>query len=167
MKSLKAIRVNRSGQASVEYLVLLAIAIVIAVVAVGVLAGFIRIGTATTYKKKGAVYWKSSEIGINDWEIYTTSPTVDSVLILQNNKEFEIHLNWLSIDAGETTYSIDKVLLPGDTWKWFGKVPFNCTPGGGYSYQVTFSYDNMEDRVYNKYFMGVEKLAGGCSTWLT
>jgi uncharacterized protein (UPF0333 family) len=48
MKPLKAIQRNKRGQASVEYLVLLAIAIVIAVVAVGVLAGFIKIGTATT-----------------------------------------------------------------------------------------------------------------------
>ena len=48
MKPLKAYKKDRKGQTSVEYLVLLAIAIVIAVVAVGVLSGLIKIGTSTT-----------------------------------------------------------------------------------------------------------------------
>jgi hypothetical protein len=163
MKPLKAIQRNRRGQASVEYLVLLAIAIVIAVVAVGVLAGFIKIGTATTYKKKGVVYWKSSELGIMDWEIYQTSTTQNSTVILQNNKEYEILVNWVSINGGTTTYSINKNLLPGDTYKWVGSTPFNCSSGGGYSYTVTFNFDNLENAVYSKVFTGVEKLAGACS----
>jgi uncharacterized protein (UPF0333 family) len=163
MKPLKAIQRNKRGQASVEYLVLLAIAIVIAVVAVGVLAGFIKIGTATTYKKKGVVYWKSSEIGIMDWEIYATSGSQNSTVILQNNKEYEILVNWVSINGGSTTYAINKNLLPGDTYKWTGAVPFNCSSGGGYSFTVTFNYDNLENSVLSKIFTGVEKLAGACS----
>jgi len=164
MKPLKAFRSDRKGQTSVEYLVLLAIAIVIAVVAVGVLAGFIKIGTATTYKKKGNIYWKSADIGIMDWEIYQTDATQNSTLILQNNKEYQIRINWVSVNAGATTYSIDKTLLPGDTYKWSAKAPFNCTAGGSYSYDVTFSYDNLEHNVLDKTFTGVEKLAGTCSS---
>jgi hypothetical protein len=164
MKPLKALRSNRKGQTSVEYLVLLAIAIVIAVVAVGVLAGFIKIGTATTYKKKGGVYWKSSDIGIMDWEIYATSATQDSTLILQNNKEYQINIDWLSVDGGDTTYFVGETLLPGDTYTWTGTMPFNCTAGGGYSYSVTFQYDNLEHTVLNKRFEGVEKVAGDCSS---
>jgi hypothetical protein len=163
LKPLKAIRQNRRGQASVEYLVLLAIAIIIAVVAVGVLAGFIKIGTATTYKKKGVVYWKSSEIGIMDWEIYQTSTSQNSTLVLQNNKEYEILINWVSINGGTTTYSINKNMLPGDSYKFIRSAPFNCTSGGGYSYGVTFNYDNLEHNVLSKIFTGVEKVAGACS----
>jgi hypothetical protein len=168
LKRFKAIITDRKGQASVEYLVLLAIAIIIAVVAVGVLAGFIKIGTATTYKKKGVVYWKSSEIGIMDWEVFqtggggVTSPH-NSTLIFQNNKEYEIQINWISVNGGSTTYAINKNMLPGDTLKWTSNVPFNCTSGGGYSYTVTFNYDNLEHSVVGKVFTGVEKLAGACS----
>ena len=164
MKPLKAIRSDRKGQTSVEYLVLLAIAIVIAVVAVGVLSGFIKIGTATTYKKKGLVYWKSADIGIMDWEIYQTSTTQNSTLVLQNNKEYQIQLDWVSVDAGTTTHDISQTLLPGDTYNLVGETPFNCTSGGSYSYDVTFQFDNLEHTVLNKQFTGVEKMAGTCSS---
>jgi hypothetical protein len=105
-----------------------------------------------------------------DWEIYQTGGTVtginpvqNSTIILQNNKEYEILLNWVSINGGSTTYPIGINLLPGDTYKWTKPLPFNCTSGGGYSYTVTFDYDNLENAVTNKIFTGVEKLAGACS----
>ena len=154
---------NRRGQTSVEYLVLLAIAIVIAVVAVGVLSGFIKIGTSTTYSKKGAIYWKATEIGVVDFQIYQTSPAQNSTMVLQNNKEYLIQINWVSTDGGTTRYNISKTLLPGDTYKWQGQLPFNCTMGGSYSYPLTFNYDNLEHGLTGKQFTGVEKLAGACS----
>ena len=163
MKPLKVLKTDRKGQTSVEYLVLLAIAIVIAVVAVGVLSGFIKIGTATTYKKKGAVYWKSADIGIMDWEVYATSDTQNSTVVMQNNKEYQIMVDWISVDGGSTTYSVTQTLLPGDTYSWTGTTPFNCSTGGSYSYEITFQYDNLEHSVLNKQFTGVEKMAGSCS----
>ncbi len=163
MKSLKAFRTGRKGQTSVEYLVLLAIAIVIAVVAVGVLSGFIKIGTATTYKKKGAIYWKSADIGIMDWEIFQTSASQNSTLVLQNNKEYQVTVDWVSIDGGDSTTALGLTLLPGDYYKWEATAPFNCTSGGSYSFDVTFQYSNREHGVEGKSFTGVEKLAGSCS----
>ena len=163
MKPLKAFRSDRKGQTSVEYLVLLAIAIVIAVVAVGVLSGFIKIGTATTYKKKGAIYWKSADIGIMDWEIYDTSGGQQSSVVLQNNKDYQITVDWISANGGTTTYALGMTLLPGDYQTWTATAPFNCTSGGSYSYEVTFQYNNLEYGIYNKTFTGVEKLAGSCS----
>ena len=163
MEPLRAFKKSRSGQTSVEYLVLLAIAIVIAVVAVGVLSGFIKIGTATTYKKKGAIYWKSADIGIMDWEIYETSASQNSTVILQNNKEYQITVNWISIDEGVTRYPINMTFLPGDYYRWAAQEPFDCTSGGSYSYQVTFEFENLEHGLVGKRFTGVEKLSGSCS----
>ncbi|MBD3261835.1 MAG: class III signal peptide-containing protein [Candidatus Altiarchaeales archaeon] len=158
MKPLKAKRINRKGQASVEYLVVLAIAIVIAVVAVGVLVGFIKIGTATTYKKKGAVYWRSADIGIMDWEIHTED--TNSTLILQNNKEYQIHIDWIDTDS-TATISVDRTLIPGDTYKLMTTV-INCSQGGSYSFEISYQYDNKEHSVDDKKFTGVEKMAGTC-----
>jgi Flp pilus assembly pilin Flp len=163
MKSFKALKTNRRGQTSVEYLVLLAIAIVIAVVAVGVLSGFIKIGTATTYKKKGAIYWKSAEIGIMDWEIFDTSGGSQlSTLVLQNNKEYQITIDWISLNGGATTKPLDITLLPGDVYRW-ETDNITCQSGGSYSYVVTFQYQNKEHGVSGKRFTGIEKLAGSCS----
>ena len=157
---------RKSGQTSVEYLILLAIAIVIAVVAVGVLSGYIRIGTATTYQKKAAIYWKSADIGIMDWEIYPTveaDPSTHSILVFQNNKEYQIYLDWVSINAGATTYSIGIEMLPGDAYKWTSHLPFTCTAGSSYSYGITFGYDNLEHDIDGKEFTGTERLTGSCS----
>ena len=161
MKSIKALKKDSKGQTSVEYLVLLAIAIVIAVVAVGVLSGFIKIGTATTYQKKGAIYWKSADIGIMDWEMYGLA---DSTFVMQNNKEYQITIDWVSTDGGTSTIAIDQTLLPGDTYNWVtNATDFDCDSGGSYSYELTFQFDNLEHGVFGKKFTGVEKLAGSCS----
>jgi len=162
MKSFKAYKTDSKGQTSVEYLVLLAIAIVIAVVAVGVLSGFIKIGTATTYKKKGAIYWKSAEIGIMDWEIFQTSASQLSTIVLQNNKEYQITVDWISFDGGSTTNPLAITLLPGDVYRWETEN-LSCSSGGSYSYVVTFQYQNREHGVLGKKFTGIEKLAGACS----
>ena len=163
MKALKAYTKGVRGQTSVEYLILLAIAIVIAVVAVGVLAGYIRIGTATTYKKKAAIYWKSADIGIMDWEIYPASAAQDSVLVFQNNKEYQIDLNWISFNGGSTTYALNIELLPGDAYKWTA-YPLNCTADSSYSYEITFDFDNMEHNIPDKLFTGSEMMTGTCSS---
>jgi hypothetical protein len=161
MNALKAVRRHIRGQTSVEYLVLLSIAVIITVVAVGVLAGFIRIGTATTYKKKGVVYWKSADIGVMDWEVHTDDR--NSTLVLQNNKEYQINLDWVSTDAGSSTIAIGQTLLPGDTYSLNTQV-INCTEGGTYSFELTFQYDNLEHLVLNKQYTGVERMTGTCST---
>ncbi|MFC2162282.1 class III signal peptide-containing protein [Candidatus Altiarchaeota archaeon] len=165
MKALKVRRKNRKGQTSIEYLVLLAIAIVISVVAVGVLAGFIKIGTAGTYKKKGLIYWKAADVGIMDWEIYDhSSSNRDSILLLENNKEYEINLDWISTDGGTTTYAIDQRLLPGGHYK-LETTYLNCSSGGSYSFEITFQFDNREYAIEDKRFTGAERVSGDCSDW--
>ncbi len=149
------------GQTSVEYLVLLAIAIVIAVVAVGVLSGYIRIGTATTYKKKASIYWKSADIGIMDWDIQPSGTA--TALVFQNNKEFQVNLDWISTDGGTTTLAIGQTLLPGDIYKFTTTdSSFDCTSGSSYSYDLSFQFDNLEHNLMNKDFTGTEKLTGAC-----
>ncbi len=151
------------GQTSVEYLVLLAIVIVLAAVGVGVLSGYIKLGTASTYTKKGAVYWKSADIGIPDYQVYQTSSIRNSTIVLQNNREYIINLDWVSTDGGATQYAIGKTLLPGATMRLEGQLPFNCSSGGTYSYNITLQYDNIEHGLLDKRFTGLEKLAGACS----
>ncbi|MFH1055890.1 MAG: hypothetical protein V1744_07360, partial [Candidatus Altiarchaeota archaeon] len=69
-----------------------------------------------------------------------------------------------SIDSGVTTYTVGETLLPGKSIRWEGGMPFNCSAGGGYSYTVTFQYDNLEYNLLNKRFEGIERLTGECSS---
>lgn len=162
---MEAFNTGKTGQVSAEYLVLLAITIVVTVVAAGVLSGFIKTGTASNTQKKGDTYWKSAAIGIIDWKIYQTRGTanpLNSTLVLQNNVDRQVTIDWISIDAGATTYPVGVTLLPGDHYSFV--TPYiSCTSGGSYSFDVTFQYDSKEQKVLRKRFKGAEKLAGSCS----
>jgi hypothetical protein len=45
-----------------------------------------------------------------DWEVYATSASQSSTLVLQNNKEYQINVDWVSIDSGVTTIPVSKLL---------------------------------------------------------
>ncbi|MFC2162281.1 hypothetical protein ACFLRF_01240 [Candidatus Altiarchaeota archaeon] len=167
MKPSKVVRKGDKGQTSVEYLVILAIAIIVAVVAVGVVSGFIKIGASTTYQRRGIIYWKSTDIAVADWDIYQTSAAQNSTLILQNNKEYQVRIDWVSTDwvAGSgTTTGIDVTLLPGEVYTFqVNSGAFNCTSNQPYAYDVTFQYDNIEHGLNNKQFTGTEQISGSCA----
>ena len=152
----------QKGQASTEYLVILAIAIIIAIVVVSLLAGFIKIG-GTTSSKTTKAYWKSADVAIPSWSLTTTGIT----LILQNNMEYKVNVDWLnatSSSGSAGTYAIYKVLNPGQTLT-YTNTSLTCSPAGsGYSYDIIFQYDNLDFGLNNETFTGIEKLTGNCES---
>ena len=150
------------GQASTEYLVILAIAIIISIVVVSLLAGFIKIG-GTTSSKTTKAYWKSADIGIPSWSITTTGMT----MIIQNNMEYKINVDFINMTAADgtsITLPINYVLTPGQSYT-FSNYTLNCSPvGSGYSYDIIFQYDNLDFGLTNETFTGIEKLTGNCES---
>ncbi|MBD3261615.1 MAG: hypothetical protein GF334_08045 [Candidatus Altiarchaeales archaeon] len=152
---------DRHGQASVEYLVVLAVAVVIAVAAVGVLTGFIKTGTNTQYQKKSRVYWGSADIAIMDWELLPSGQT--STLIIRNNLNYQILLYNVSLQSINTyNEDINQYMVPGDTYK-LTSTSISCDSGQTYSYTIEFHYKNVDDGLDGKQFTGVENLVGSCS----
>jgi hypothetical protein len=149
---------GRKGQSGVEYLIVLAIALILTVVAVGMLTGFIKTGTNTQYQKKSQAYWRSADIGILDWEIYNSSA---SNFVLQNNLHYQINIVSMTLTASPSqTITLNRRLVPGDTYT-FNTTDIHCT-GDTYSYTVKFIYDNTDMKLNNKRFTGTEKLTGKC-----
>jgi hypothetical protein len=139
---------------------LLAVAIVIVIVAVGVLLGFISLSSGSQYEKKSKVYWQSTDIALSDWMV---SDIGYSNFVVQNNKDYQIYLRSMSLDTGSLSRSfpINVNLLPGNTYN-FNAPLVGCRSGGSYSYVVGFSFDSIESDISNKRFTGVEPLVGVC-----
>ena len=165
---MKSTTRNR-GQASTEYLVILAIAIIIAVVVVSLLGGFIKIG-GTTSDKTSKTYWKSADIALPSWSVVDGET---STFIVQNNLEYKINLDVINAtNAGGTSYttSIQKVLTPGQTYELTAPL-INCSStgggsgsGSGYSFTIYFRYDNLDFGLNNKEFACSQKLTGNCES---
>jgi len=153
-------KIKTHGQGSTEYLIILAVAILIGIVVVSLLGGFIKIGGGTS-EKQVKTYWKSANIGIPSWSIGQSGAT----LIIQNNFEFKISVNYInatSASGTSITIAIDQVLAPGETYRVVNNT-LNCSPpGSGYSYDIIFNFDNLDFSLTNQTWVGKEKLSGNC-----
>lgn len=122
------------GQATVEYLVLLAVAMIVAVTIIAFTTDWIP-GAAMGLKERQArMYWKSmTPLAIEDWKI---SPTpIGAVFDIKNVGENQIELN--EICAGGSCGTISGSLLPGEK-KQFSTSMISCAASG-----VLYTLDNV------------------------
>ena len=146
----------KKGQASIEYLVILAVVIIVALVVVAVLGGFIDIGRGSSIQA-AKVYWRGAEIGILDWKISGTTAT----LAVRNNQDYTIKITNATIDpVGAATYD-GASIQPGGTDILTATVP-SCSAGTSYSYKVTFYYNNTDYGINDKVFTGARDIEGNC-----
>lgn len=142
------------AQASTEYLVILAVVIIIALVVVAVLGGFIDIGRGADTQASKA-YWRIADIGLVDWDQNPSTFTV----VIRNNQDYKIKVSALSaegINSSEGT----SLIQPGGTKTL--TVIITCTAGDTYSYPITVYYNDTEHGIYNKAFTGVKDVVGIC-----
>lgn len=141
------------GQASTEYLVILAVVIIIALVVVAVLGGFIDIGTGASQQSSKA-YWRTADVGIVDWSQTNTTFTA----VVRNNQDYRISIK--NITVGSASDATPVTLSPGSTAS--KSVTIACTAGSSYSYTVSFIYDNLDYSITDKTFTGTQKVVGSC-----
>jgi hypothetical protein len=143
----------RRGQAAVEYLMILAVVIIIALVVVGVLGGFPTL-TAGISEKESAAYWTSSDIGIVRYVV-----GANTQMVLRNNKNFAIRD--LTVTVGGLAGSMQTITLqPGETTNLAVVSSKSCT-SGSYSFPVSIDY---VDATYgtNYTYTGAKQLVGTC-----
>jgi len=146
---------DQKAQASTEYLVILAVVMVVAFVVAGLMGGFISFGGGTS-EKTGKIYWKTAEIGILEWLV---SSTGEDTIVVRNNQEYDIYVKNITVNKVEI--DVNQTLVPGET-KTLKKAWADCEKESGYSYAVTFEYDNTEFNLTGKRFTGNEKISGTC-----
>lgn len=122
----------KKGQTATEYLIILAVVIIIALIVVGVMGGIPGMGGGAKSKTSMA-YWSTAEVAISS---ATISSTQSSLTVRNPGSEaitvHSIILNELNLTI--TPYTI----LPGSTYTFTSAV-VQCTTGS-YSYPVMFYY---------------------------
>ncbi len=147
------------GQGTTEYLIILAVIIVVALVVVGVMGWFPGLGTGITESQSKA-YWKSaSPIAITDWKI--TGTAADATFSLQNLTTDKISVTEITID-GAAIGLADVNIAAGDTnGSVTGSTGIACSSGSSYQYNISISYD-VVGGISGKTETGQKPLVGSC-----
>ena len=150
-------RFLKKSQTATEYLIILAVVIIIALIVVGVLGGIPGIGKGAT-SRASIAYWKSADISITDFAI--SSSGTDTVII-KNNQRHTVTINDLIVNSVDLASG--EALSPGASRTYTGNIG-SCTAGTSFSYTVSVNYqDSITSGNYN--FTGDNtRLEGTCAT---
>jgi len=148
---------SNKGQGTTEYLVILAVIIVIALIVVGVMSWMPGLGTGITEQQSRA-YWKSTApVAVVDWKFSTTAS--DAVFAVRNMSTDKITITDIVVDG--VSLSIDSTgLAAGETRTISGSRA--CTGAGTtYQYDVNVEYD-VNGGISGKKQIGHKPLVGVC-----
>ena len=144
---------DRKAQASTEYLVILAVVVIVAVVVATLMGDFISLGGETS-DRSAKLYWKNSELGLMDWIIADG----EDALVIRNNQEYDVFIHNITVDGNPI--SVNASVRTGEQ-KTLKAEWVDCEEGS-YGYFVSFVYDNTEFDLTGKSFTGAEKIVGTC-----
>lgn len=151
----------KRAQAATEYLIILGVVIIIALIGVGMMAGIPGIGSVTK-QRTSAAYWDSAEIGISSYAIDGSDGSAK--LLISNNFRDAITISEVKLGDSLLDTS-DQALNSGDTKLFTADTEFSslCAPGVSFSLAVSITYtDSVSGKEY--VFTGDgHKLEGVCS----
>ncbi len=129
---------NSRGQGTTEYLIILAVVIVIALVVVGVMGWFPGLSTGITESQSKAYWMGASPLAITDWQL--TSTATEATFAMRNMTTDVIQVTEISVD-GVAIVATDVNIAAGSTTNVTGTTGVACTSGSAYQSNVTISYD--------------------------
>ncbi|MEM4598097.1 MAG: hypothetical protein QW400_00180 [Candidatus Diapherotrites archaeon] len=146
------------GQGTTEYLIILAVIIIIALVVAGVMGWFPGLGGAITEQQSKAYWQGTSPIAVTDWQIggNTGNFTLKNVGT-EKITVIDINLN------GKVASANDLVLNAGES-KTLSSLTFSglgCNAGSGYQYPLIITY-RIEGSTYDKKLVGAKPIVGTC-----
>ena len=147
---------NRKGQGTTEYLIILAIVIVIALVVVGVLGGIPNIG-GNISENQSKTYWGTvSPLAVIEWSVATSTGSI----VFQNQTSNIItvtDLNWSG-----SGINITDVNIGAGSKATVTDSSITCGVGGGQGYSKQFGYTYNTPNLSGLKFVGSVNLSGKC-----
>ncbi len=132
----------KKGQTATEYLIILAVVIIIALIVVGVMGGIPGMG-AGAGSKTSAAYWSTAKISVSS----AVAKTDSLVLNVRNSNPDSVIITAITVDpgTGDVPFDLaaDVTITPGQTTSLTSGALYTgvtCTPGESYSYKLTFTY---------------------------
>jgi hypothetical protein len=150
----------RKAQASTEYLIILAVVIIVALIVVGVMGWFPGIGSDVTISQSKQ-YWTglASPFSIQDAKISGT--TAD--LVVKNMVNDELNLTDLDLDGAGDITATNFASGAQKTVQVTNIGGSSCSSGDTFSYNITFTYDNTDTGLTGLSQIGERDLVGKCA----
>ncbi len=146
----------RKAQTATEYLVILAVVIIIALIVVGVMGGIPGIGTGAK-SRASSTFWATADIAFSSYSVGSAGVTLN----IKNNKADSITINSISLDSTDLGVSA-VTLTAGQTYTVTNAAP-TCT-SGSYSYGVSINYTDVATGGDYVYTGNGQKLEGSCAS---
>jgi hypothetical protein len=134
----------KKGQTATEYLIILAVVIVIALIVVGVLGGIPSIGGGAKDNSLSA-YWATSKVGVNS--ISVANADGDVTVVLRNNLPNTIDVTSVELVMANGTYlenTTSYTLAAGRTQSVLVQGDGAIGSGTTFSYTPEFNYTDSE-----------------------
>jgi len=147
---------NKKGQGTTEYLIILAVIIVIALVVAGVMGWFPGMSSSINETQSKAYWSATSPIALADWKLSSTGAT----FTLKNMSTDKITVTEINVNNTDLNLA-DVTLTAGATQTTANASGFTCTAGQKYSYNVTITYD-VEGGLTGKKLIGEKPIVGTC-----
>lgn len=159
---------QKKGQGATEYLVLLAVVLIVAMVAIALL-GFFPGLAGDAKKTQSDAYWRGEARPFAILEHSQTGGTL--TVVLQNVEAEQRSLALINISGQGATFTSNSTVLnntnqyfPAGEKRTFAIVgTSNCTASSTYEYQVTLVYNNSDNTITNQRQYGAKTLVGKCS----
>lgn len=151
------------GQATIEYLVLLSVAIIIALVIFGFM-GFVPGFAGSLRERQTRMYWGSMwPLSIKDYR-GSNSTSYGLTLLIQNVGDSKITIDNINASGNGTTITGDKTLLPGEQ-KQFNVTNTVCGPvGSNFEFDNVFITYDVSGGIQNQVELGDRPLIGKCTS---
>lgn len=150
----------RKAQASTEYLIILAVVIIVALIVVGVMGWFPGVSGAIT-EQESQQYWKgmASPFSIQDYKYSGTTLT----LSLKNMGTDKLSLTGVSVGGTSGTITTTNFTAGETKTVNVTSVP-NCgSTGDKFSVNLVFTYTNLDSGITGNTQTGEKPLVGKCS----
>ncbi len=164
---------NRKAQGATEYLIILAVVIIIGLIVVGAMGGIPGIGAAGK-SRSSASYWATADVAIVSYAhaaaFVAPATTASLNVTIRNNQRGSIQL---SNTAGDLTIGgfiitcAQYTLFPGQQTKCWYKNAIGCgggVAGSAFSYDVSLKYTDPETKKVYTFTGDGQRLEGRCSS---
>ncbi len=160
----------KKAQAATEYLIILAVVIIIALIVIGVMGGIPGLGTSGRSRVSES-YWAGQTVGI---ESYAIDPQGDMAFTLRNNARASITVTQIDVGSSAGAFSgqfSGTVVIPAGGTSTFTDstqiaAAARCLTGNSYAYRLNITYTDSLTGATNRITGndGVIKLEGTCAS---
>ncbi len=147
------------GQGTTEYLIILAVVIVIALVVVGVMGFLPGLGTSVTASQSKAYWGAASPLAITDWEFDDDAAGCD--LVLRNQTSGKITVTGVETEGAALTISNTALTAGQESALAITGGCQTCSTGDPYDYNILITYDTT--KLTGKTQTGTTSLVGTCA----